>query len=116
MIERFINPGELRTSIVIKRKSSERDSDGYTVGDYKIIADIKCKWTNAHGSEVYTADQLGYSQPATLRLRYTSDITEDCVIFKRGEDIPYHIISIDNVGERFRWLEIKVTKKSLEGK
>ena len=116
MIERFVNAGEMRTTIVIKRKSAERDPDGYPVGDYITVARVKCKWINAHGSEVYTADRLGYMQPATLRLRYISSITEECVFFKQGEDIPYRIISIDNVEERCRWLEIKVTKKSLEGK
>lgn len=123
MITRFISPGDFRTAVVIKKESRECDSDGYPMEAYESIFKdenggeraVKCKWVNSHGTEVLTALQLGYTRYATLIMRYHPLITDECVIFKQGEKIPYRILSINNIEDRGRWIEIKVTKKSQGG-
>ncbi len=114
MITRFVSPGEMRTAISVCKAVKERDEDGYTTETYEAIANVKSRWVSVHGTESFTADMQGYTQPATVTIRYCADITEDCIVYKDGESTPYRIISVNNVEGRNRWLEIKVTKKSRE--
>lgn len=72
---------------------------------------VKVKWVNAHGTDAYTSMQLQLREPATITCRYSPSITPDCIIYKAKDPNPYEIISIDNVEERSRWLEIKVQRK-----
>ena len=55
--------------------------------------------------------QLQLREPATLTMRYSPKITEQCLVFKKGDSRPFEIVSIDNVEERNRWLELKVQRK-----
>lgn len=109
------NAGELHTVIYFKRVERTTDAEGFPAeqevnvfgkGKY-----ILCKWTNAHGSEVFTAMQLALREPATLTVRYSSQINETLLVYKGSDPEPYEIISIDNVEERNTWLEIKVQRK-----
>lgn len=109
--------GDLRTRITVfdKAGGNERDKDGYRV---KKMVNVfgeggtrKCRWVNAHGSEVYTARQAGVREPATLTVRYTPKITPTCLVYRDGDPRPYEVISLNDVENRHIWLELKVQRK-----
>lgn len=103
---KVINPGELRTAITLKKRTVTSDEGGFPVQSWTKIADVWAKWTNAHGTEVWTADMAGAKMPATVLIRYRSDVDATCAVEKDGQ--LYEIFSIDNIQERSEYLEIKV--------
>ena len=109
------NPGELRTPVQFKTVTSTIDDEGdpcevetNVFGEGK---SVYCKWVNAHGSEAFTAMEMKLREPATLTCRYTPLINRQCIAYKGSDPVPYEIISIDNVEERNKWLEIKVQRR-----
>lgn len=115
-----VNPGELRTAVFFKRIQRVIDPEGYYSEEEINVRgqdaegnDIpfRCYWNNAHGSEVFEGMQLQLRNPATLTMRYTPlvDITQ--VVYKRGDPDPYEIISVNDVEDRHRWLEVRVQRK-----
>lgn len=114
------NAGELRTPVYFKRIERTTDSDAIpqehevnVFGQDEAGNDIpvRVKWVNAHGTEAFTAMQLKLREPATLTMRYSPRINAGLLVYKRSDKEPYEIISIDNVEERNKWLEIKVQRK-----
>lgn len=109
------NAGELRTPVQFCRIVSEIDSEGIPfeskVNIFGEGKTVKCKWINAHGTESFTAMQLQITEPATLTCRFSPQIKQDQLVYRGADPTPYEIISIDNVGERNQWLEIKVKRK-----
>ncbi len=125
------NPGELRTPVYFMESGSQTDSEGYPAQSRSNVFGegnaVMAKWVNAHGSESFTAMQLQLREPATLTVRYSPLIHERLLVYKAGEyekalqaknaeealeRAAYEVISIDNVEERNRWLEIKVQRKA----
>jgi len=108
------NPGELRTAVYVEKCIETQDQDGYPVRTWvNVFGEGQrrhCKWVNVHGTETYEAMRLGLREPATLTMRYSPLITQQCRIIKAGDPEPYEIISIDDVENRHRWLEIKVQR------
>lgn len=108
------NPGEMRTAVYIEKYTETQDADGYPVRTWEnVISEghrMYVKWVNAHGTEVYEAMRTGLKEPATLTMRYSPLITPQCRVIKVGEPEPYEIISINDVEDRHRWLEIKVQR------
>lgn len=110
------NSGELRTKIRFMRIDRVTDNDGFDAEDEVNVfgcssAYVKCKWVNAHGTDAFVAMQMQLREPATITCRFSPLINERCLVYKEDETSPYEIISIDNVEERNRWLEIKVQRK-----
>lgn len=109
------NAGELRTPCYFKRIERTTDSEGYPAEEgINIFGEdvpVPVKWVNAHGSEVFESMQLQLREPATITCRFSPLINERLLIYKKGDEKPYEIISIDNVEERNIWLEIKVQRK-----
>lgn len=109
-----INPGELRTPIRIECTVSEKNSNGFQEKTHKNIFGenefIRCKWVNAHGTEIYSASTLNLREPATVTIRYSPLVNANCVIFKRNDKKPFEIISVDNIREMNKWLELKVQR------
>lgn len=105
---KVLNPGELRTAITLKKRTVTSDVGGFPVQSWSKIADVLAKWTNAHGSEVWTADMAGAKLPATVLIRYRSDIDTTCAI-EKGTEL-YEIVSIDDIQERHEYQEIKVQR------
>jgi SPP1 family predicted phage head-tail adaptor len=108
---RTTNPGDLRTPITLLRRVSVETGGPTWPGakheDFAPIADVKAAWTNVHGSEAWTAASLQVQEPATVRIRYRSDVDQTCAVKKKG--VIYQIISIDNIQERNEYLELKVS-------
>lgn len=109
------NAGELRTPAYFKKIVRETDSEGFPQEtEENIFGDgvtVPVKWVNAHGSEAFTAMQLELREPATITMRYSPLIDKTQIVYKISDAAPYEIISIDNVEERGKWLEIKVQRK-----
>ena len=93
---------------MLERPAITKDSGGFLsrTSYTEIAADVLVKWTNAHGAEVWEAEAVQAKQPATVWMRYRSDIDVTCVI-KKGST-RYEIVSLDNVGERDEYIEVKV--------
>lgn len=113
--------GELRTLVYFRRVVRGTDEEGYPKteseepvfgrdGDVQDIP-VHCKWVNAHGTEAFTAMQLQLREPATLTMRYSPKIDSTLLVYRRGDPRPYEIISVDNVEDRGKWLELKVQRK-----
>ena len=114
-MSKYANPGELRTPVYFKHIKRMTDTEGYPheipVNVFGENEAILTKWVNAHGTEAFTALQLSLQEPATITCRYSPLITETCLVYRKGDDKPFEIISIDNVEERNFWMEIKVKRK-----
>ncbi len=113
-MSKYANAGELRTRVYFKRIQRSTDAEGFPAetevnvfgeGEY-----ARCKWVNAHGSEVFLAKQLELREPATLTMRYSPLINEKLLVYHEDDIKPYEIISLDNVENRNQWLEIKVQR------
>jgi len=109
------NAGELRTPVTFMTISRSTNENGYPDGsEVNIFGEgktVKVKWVNAHGYETMTAMQLGLREPATITMRYSPLINETLIVYRDKDTRPYEIISIDDVEQRHRWLEIKVQRK-----
>ena len=113
--------GELRTRIYIRRLAKAVDAEGVAGGvrEESVFApgpDGKervwhCKWVNAYGTEAMTAMQLQVREPATLTMRYSPRVQPDQLIYRVGDPVPYEIVSVNDVEDRRRWLEVKVHRK-----
>ena len=111
---KFANPGEMRTSVEVLRYKEEPGQGAFKDKIWENIfgplQSIRCKWTNAHGQEVLAAQSLQYKDVATLKMRYSPNITMDCRIRKVGESPDFEIISMDDIEDRHVQLEIKVRR------
>lgn len=109
------NPGELNTPVYFFRYTRTLDDEGdYTDTPVNVFGEGKympCKWVNAHGSEVFEAMQLQLREPATITCRYSAMIDRTLDVYRGTDPNPYEIISVDNVQNQGRWLEIKVQRK-----
>lgn len=111
--------GELRTPVYFRRLIKASGSDGRArQREEYVFTDgagqerpVHCKWVNAHGTEVFAAMQLKIREPAALTMRYSPLIEPSMLVYKGRDPRPYEIVSVDNVEERGRWLEIKVQRK-----
>ena len=113
------NAGELRTLAYFRRVVKETDEEGYPrTREETVFHDgagrevpVHCKWVNAHGTEVFTAMQLQLRQPATLTMRYSPLIQPTMLVYKGRDPVPYEVVSVDDVEDRHRWLEVTVQRK-----
>ena len=120
-MSKYANPGELRTPVYFLRIERGTDSEAtITETQVSVFADdsgkplpVFCKWVNSHGVEVFEAMRLDLNEPATLTVRYSPKLLDKTLIVKKDFDADdaYEVVSIDDVEERHRWLEIKVQRK-----
>lgn len=115
-------PGELRTRITIQALTEGIDAGGFQTKEWTDLFGGKkvwCKWANPHGTEVYEQMKLELRDPATITMRYTPLIDQRCRVFKgytpvgdqkKDDRHAYEIISIDNVLDRNKIMEIKVQR------
>lgn len=103
------NPGELRHKISLFQPAVTTDAGGaQKLGKGTKIADVWAKWVNAHGSEVWAASAAGVIQPATVMIRWRSDVDETSLVEKDGK--LFEIVTFDNLRERNEYLELKVKR------
>ena len=110
-MSKFANAGELRTAVYFKR--TDRTTDDENVASEKEVnvfgegKAVMCKWVNAHGTETFTAMQLQLREPATITCRFSPLINRKLIVYKESDPDPYEVISVDDVENRHRFLEIK---------
>ena len=104
----FMNPGELRTEIVIKQRTVTSGAGGFSSESYSTLGTVLCRWVNAHGAEVWAAEAVQALQPATLTLRYLSGVDTTCVVELNG--VRYQVVSVDDIQNRHEWMEVKVQR------
>ena len=102
------NPGEMRTSITLKKRTATADAGGFMVPGWTTLGTVWAKWTNVHGAEVWTAQMAQAVQPATIWIRYRNDVDTSCAVFL-GSTM-YEIVSVDNVQQRSEYMELKVRR------
>jgi SPP1 family predicted phage head-tail adaptor len=100
------NPGELRTKVTLQKQTVSTETGGFQEPVYTDLATVRVKWVNVHGSEVWASQMAEALAPATVFMRYRSDVDLTCVLSKGGKI--YEITSIDDVRERHEYLELKV--------
>src|SRR5512139_3510920 len=100
------NPGELRTRITLGTRTVTTGTGGFQTTTFATFATVWARWTNVHGQETWQAEALGASKPATVLIRYNSSLDETCLV-QKGSDV-YEIVSIDNIGDRSEYMELKL--------
>lgn len=91
---------------VIIERSKRTGVGSFTNKDWEEVGTAWVRWINVHGSEVWAAESVQALKPATVTMRYRKDIDEKCRIVFNG--VPYEIVSIDNIRQQNRLLEMKV--------
>lgn len=85
----------------------QRDGEGsFADEDWVNVCNPWANWVNVHGSEVWAVESVQAQKAATVTIRYRKDIDEQCRIVYNG--VVYDIVSIDNIREQNRVLEMKV--------
>jgi head-tail adaptor len=112
---KFASIGEMRTKITVKLPTKGVDVDGFATETTSDVfpGKVWCKWVWQHGNEVFENMRLGLGQVATITMPYTDKITPRCKIWREGETgdaKAWEIISIDNVEEARKFLEIKIRR------
>ena len=102
------NPGALRLQIKLQKRSVSTETGGFQRDSWSDLATVWAKWVNAHGSEVWAADSAQAEMPATVLIRYRSDVNPQCAVLKGSQR--YEIVSIDDIYERHEYLELKVKR------
>lgn len=102
------NPGELRTQIKLQTKTVSTETGGFQRDTWADLATVWAKWVNAHGNEVWAADSAQAEMPATVLIRYRSDVNTQCAVLKGT--VRYEIVSMDDIFERHEYLELKVKR------
>jgi hypothetical protein len=119
-VSKNANAGELRTPVYFKSVSRTTGTNGNTIPEEENVfgqdADkhdipVRVKWVNVHGTEVMTALQLKLREPAVITMRYSPLINRLLVVYKEDDPVPFEIISVDDVENRHKWMEINVQRK-----
>ena len=109
------NPGELKTTVYFVRHVKTTDDEGDHIESLVNVfgenVAVRCKWVNAHGTEAFEALKLQLREPATITCRYSPKINRTLDVQKGTDTDLYEIVSMDDVGEQHKWLEIKVQRK-----
>lgn len=116
-MSKVANPGELRTKVFFVKNERLKDREGnFSDKETNVFGagvPCMCKWVNAHGNEVFQTMQLEIREPATITTRYSAKLLDPkMIVYKADDPMPFEIISIDNVEEKNKWLEIKVQRES----
>lgn len=114
-MSKLANAGELRTAVYFFRIDRTTDDENVSSEEeVNVFGEgnaVMCKWVNAHGTETFTAMQLQLREPATITCRYSPLINRKLVVYKESDPDPYEVISVDDVENRHRFLEIKVQRR-----
>ena len=117
-----VNAGDLRTRIRVYKLTRTVNDNGFesetTQNVFGDGVSVYCRWIWAHGSEVFEHRTLELGQVATLTMYASPLITPQCRIELvddaaiNGEAAGmFEIISIDQVENQLRYMEIKVKRE-----
>jgi SPP1 family predicted phage head-tail adaptor len=112
---KITNPGELRTRVLLAPAilSSGSGSFQRRVPDTVHAVNAWAKWSTVHGSEVWTAAANQAIDPATVLIRYRSDLDSTWYISKDNGASWYELVGApDDIQERHEYMELKVQRAS----
>ena len=109
---RMINPGELRTPVVLGKRMVTTGPGGFQAASFSAETGAWARWQNVHGAEVWQSAAQGVSQAATVLIRYWEGLDETWLVEKGG--VVYEIVSVDDIQDRHEFMELKV-KRWTEG-
>jgi head-tail adaptor len=110
--------GEMRTRITVQKQTASTDADGFPTKTWANVLTgggmIRCKWVNAHGTEVTEKMRLDLGQIATITLRYTSLIDQRCRVFHEADAQTdanaWTVVSVNDPEDRHAFLEITLKR------
>lgn len=105
--QKATNPGELKTSITLLKRTITTDAGGFQVPGTTTIGTAWARWTGVHGQEAWTAT-LNAQEPATVLIRYNSQVDTTCLV-QLGSKL-YEIVSVDDIQQRHEYMELKVKR------
>lgn len=111
--------GQMRTRIKVSTYVRGIDADGFqTLVEKPLFGgkSVWCKWTYAHGNDLYENMRLGLNQVATITMYYNEEITPQCKIWRNGEtgeDSAWDVVSINHVEDSRSFTEIRVKRGEL---
>ncbi|MEN6594697.1 MAG: head-tail adaptor protein [Clostridiaceae bacterium] len=100
--------GQMRVPITVKSVTRGVGTNGNPTEAPVTLFATRCHWSNAHGTEAFENLRLELGEIATITMRYSSLVAVKCLIYY-GSDA-WEVVSIDNIEQRNRWLEIKVKR------
>jgi len=107
-----VKVADLRTRITFQSPTVTADSGGAQVPSWANISTnptVWARWINAHGDELVNNEAVQSTQRATVTIRHRTDLVESWRI-KRDDNTYWQIISIDQVQDRNRWIELVVER------
>lgn len=107
---RIINPGELRTPVVLGKRLVVRQAGGTQAVVFSPVTGVPARWKNVHGAEAWQASAQGVDQPADCLIRYRGDL--DATWLVKKDNRVYEIVSVDDINERHEYMELKVKRWS----
>ena len=111
------NAVELRTPIIIETGEVTVEENNAVLNWYKIFDNpIMCKWMPVSFKDDFqarlnTLNKIYVNETALVIIRYSPLVTRVCRIFRVGDDLPYEVISAENLNERNLWLEMRVFRE-----
>ena len=108
---RTINPGDLRTSVVLAPRSVSTETGGFQAPtpDTAHQVSAKARWESAHGIETWTAATTGATEPATVLIRYRA-MDETWYVSKDAGVSWFEVVTMDDILQRHEYLELKVRR------
>lgn len=112
-----INPGDLRHKIIIQKHTHSIDDVGNSVYDWTNFKTIYAQINNLYGDEYWKAAAHNQENMVVFIIRWTAELdklinnkmlTEYRILYK---DIPYEIISFDNIKYQNKLVKIKAVNK-----
>lgn len=114
------NAGEMRTRVRFTKPVKTINDNGFEVRENRDVfgKPVYCYWVWAHGSEVFEHRKNLLGQVATLTMYASPLVDQECQVTLEDELAltgtvggPFEVISIDQVENRGRFMEIKVRRK-----
>ncbi|HHW24370.1 MAG TPA: hypothetical protein GXX22_02805 [Clostridiales bacterium] len=113
------NIGELRTPVIIEEAETTVNENNREVTVWRPLFGGKpvfCKWLPVTFKDDYNAriidrDRVFLYESALLVMRYSPLVTRTCRIKRLDEEVPYTVVSVENVRERGLWLEVRVYRE-----
>ena len=107
--------GQMHTKIRIYSQVKGIDDDGFPTEVWSNVFGptdpyVWCYWVNQHGTEVLEMMKLDIKNVATITMRYTDKLTEECRIQHESDDRLYEVVSIDNIEDDRTLMEVKVRR------
>ena len=110
--------GEMHTKIRIYHQEKGIDEEGFPTETWENVFASEgnddpfcwCKWVNQHGTDVLELMKLDIKNVATITMRYTPKLTEECRIKHESDERLYEVVSIDNIEDSRNLMEVKVRR------